>query len=54
MGVSGRAPSRASAVVEVASMTLLAHLAYKALKLVEPPGQNLAPGLVLLLAAVRP
>jgi len=32
-------------------VTILAHVAYKALKLVEPPGQNFAPGLVLLLAA---
>ena len=43
--------SAARSVLEVVSVTILAHVSYKALKLVEPPGQNFAPGLVLLLAA---
>jgi membrane protease YdiL (CAAX protease family) len=51
MGVSARAPSRKGAVLEVVTVTALAHAAYKALKLVEPQGQNFAPGLVLILAA---
>jgi membrane protease YdiL (CAAX protease family) len=41
----------AGAVVEVVAATALAHVGYKALKLLEPPGRNFAPGLVLLLVA---
>src|SRR5678815_5354325 len=51
MDVNARAPSRGGAVLEVVTVTALAHAAYKALKPVEPPGQNLAPGFVLILAA---
>jgi membrane protease YdiL (CAAX protease family) len=51
MSEGGSTPGKSRAVLEVVSMTALAHVAYKALKLVEPPGQNFAPGLVLLLAS---
>jgi len=43
--------ARAAAVLEVAGATTLVLAAYKALKLVEPAGQNFAPGAVMIVAA---
>ena len=45
-GAGGRA------LLETAALTLLVWLAYKALKLVEPPGWNILPGLVMAGAAL--